>query len=67
MTESKETIEVSGVKGFKTTTEKNKAPFSLKACEDHIVLFIHDLDEGSNAINFSLILSSSVMRSSLKS
>ena len=55
------------MKGFKTTTEKNKAPLSLKAREDHIVLFIHDLDERSNAINFSLILSSSVMRSSLKS
>ena len=67
MTESKEIIEVSGVKGFKTTKEKNKAPFSLKAREDHIVLFIHDLDERSNAINFSLILSLSVMRSSLKS
>lgn len=55
------------MKGFKTTKEKNKAPFSLKAREDHIVLFIHDLDERSNAINFSLILSLSVMRSSLKS
>ena len=55
------------MKGFKTTKEKNKAPLSLKAREDLIVLFIHDLDEGSNAINFSLILSSSVMRSSLKS
>ena len=53
MKDSKETIEVFGVKGLKTLKEKNKAPFSLKYREDHIVLFIHDLDEGSDAINVS--------------
>ena len=67
MTESKETIEVSGMKGLKTTKEINKAPFSLEAREDHIALFIHDLDEISDAINVSLILSSSVIKSSQKS
>ena len=55
------------MKGLKTTKEINKAPFSLEAGEDHIALFIHDLDEGSDAINVSLILSSSVMKSSQKS
>ena len=57
MKDSKETIEVFGVKGLKTIKEKNKAPFSLKSREDHIVLFIHDLDEGSDTINVSWILS----------
>ena len=60
MTDSKETIKVFGVKGLKTIKKKNKAPFSLKAREDHIALFIHDLDAGSDAINVSLILPSSV-------
>lgn len=55
------------MKGLKTTKEINKAPFSLEAREDHIALFIHDLDEGSDAINVSLILSSSAMKSSQKS
>lgn len=53
MKDSEETIEVFGVKGLKTIKEKNKAPFSLKARKDRIALFIHDLDEGSDAINVS--------------
>ena len=57
MKDSEETIEVFGVKGLKTIKEKNKAPFSLKARKDRIALFIHDLDEGSDAINVSWILS----------
>ena len=57
MKDSKETIEVFGVKGLKTIKEKNKAPFSLKSREDHIALFIYDLDERSDAINVSRILS----------
>ena len=45
------------MKGLKTIKKKNKAPFSLKAREDHIALFIYDLDERSDAINVSRILS----------
>lgn len=43
------------MKGLKTLKEKNKAPFFLKAREDHIVLFICGLDKGSGTINVSLI------------
>ena len=58
-----ENIEVFGVKGLKTIKRRIKLLFSLKDREDHTVLFIHDLDEGSNAINASLILSSGVGKS----